>query len=46
MVLTLCSCVLYLSGNNLQLLPYTSSNDWFFKLGGGGVFTERYALSL
>jgi hypothetical protein len=45
MVLTLRLCVLYLSGNNLQLLPYTSSNDWFFKLRWRR-FSARYALRL
>jgi hypothetical protein len=45
MVVTLRLCVWYLCGNNLQLLPYTSSNDWFFKLRWR-VFTARYALSL
>jgi hypothetical protein len=33
-VLTLRLCVLYLSGNNLQLLPDTSPNDWFFNRSG------------
>jgi hypothetical protein len=45
MVLTLRLCVLYLSGDNLQLWPNTSSNDWFFKLTWR-LFTARYALSL
>jgi hypothetical protein len=33
-VFTLRLCVLYLSGNNLQLLPDTSSNDFFSNWGG------------
>jgi hypothetical protein len=45
MVLTLRLCILYLSGNNLQLLPYMSSNDWLVKLTWR-VFTARQALSL
>jgi len=35
MVLTLCSCVLYGSRSNLQVLPYTTSPDWFFYNRGG-----------
>jgi hypothetical protein len=45
MELTLRLYILYLSGNNLQLFPNTSSYDVFFKLRRR-VFTARYALSL